>query len=1229
VTTHATAKAPPVEDPYVGLTYFTEEYVEFFFGRDNESALIIGNLRASRLTLLYAESGVGKSSVLRAGVVARLHDFAERDRQGSGHPRLVPVVFGAWSERPIVGLVHAIGEAIRPYMNGEDLPGLPEDDLEAALEAASQALDATLLVILDQFEEYFLYPDEAPEQDQVAAQVARCVNRPDLRANFLISIREDSYAGLGDLFRGKVSNVYGNFLHLDFLDRAGAREAIEGPIERFNELRPGAEPLTIEPALVDAVLDQVRRDETDRIETTYLQLVMRRLWEEEAGAGSHVLRLQTLERLGGTQAIISSHLDRAMEGGTDGSPGLTPDQRRIAARIFRFLVTSGGTKIALTAVDLAELSALSTAEIEPVLRHLSSPQLHILRPVVFQEEGSEPRYEIFHDALAEPIREWRSRVEEAERKARRERERAEKEEAQRAAAEAERRAAQERRRKRVAQALLAVAVLALLVGAAVFAVKQKNLADQREADGQSVLASERIGELAQASDFGPAAAALASIGAYELSATPEARNQALSQLQLNVGLPKIAVGHTRGVETVAYWPDSNGKFASGGLDGTVRLWDADGNELGSPLLSRSGAAVEDVTVSPPTGGGDRIVAAEAGGEVELWKIDAAGHAFRLPQLPPSKSEYWAVAFDPRIPGLLAVGSRDGRLDLWSLKDPTRPRPVGHRPVGREIEDLAFTPNGRRLFVASSPGAAFAVSAAGFGAALSVHPGVAETVAAAANGSYAFSLGNEIKLWDAARKRELRLQMTSPYVNGLVFAAGGSVLVSADQDWNVTTWDVASGRPFGPPRMFDRRSAADVAVSPDGQTIASAGGDRLIKLWPLRAAHPLAMAVGALSPGEAEGYLPEFRSLAVGAGGQAVAATAPSGTTIWSLRHLWNPNAVPRPLARIKGTGFAVAYHGNVLVVAKGKSFAVYETGSECPSDPKPCLLAVPPRPYSQGEAENLAFARYGSRLVLASTGYRGGQTVFNLWDLTDVEKTHKIAHLSSHPIRSEVFGLALNPTKKLLAVGTRDGKLRVWDISDPREPRGVEIPHAHGNENQPVEAISFSHDGSLLATGGEDQQVVLWRVASSGSGIQVKAIPGALSQSQSILSLTFSSDGKTLAAGDAEGVTCLYQVANRSSIGVHSCLVGHPLGEAGGVESVKFAHLGHGETVLLTAGTGQPILAWKSILWNLEDSDGVDQAIANDACALASRNLTSDEWNNAFASTNLAGDRRQTCPEFP
>ena len=53
--------AVSADAPYVGLDYFLEEDAGLFFGRDAERKRIVGNLRASRLTLLYAESGVGKS----------------------------------------------------------------------------------------------------------------------------------------------------------------------------------------------------------------------------------------------------------------------------------------------------------------------------------------------------------------------------------------------------------------------------------------------------------------------------------------------------------------------------------------------------------------------------------------------------------------------------------------------------------------------------------------------------------------------------------------------------------------------------------------------------------------------------------------------------------------------------------------------------------------------------------------------------------------------------------------------------------------------------------------------------------------------------------------------------------------------------------------------------------------------------------------------------------------
>jgi len=54
--------------PYVGLVPFEEKHAKYFFRRDEERRIIADNLRASRLTLLHGASGVGKTSVLQAGV---------------------------------------------------------------------------------------------------------------------------------------------------------------------------------------------------------------------------------------------------------------------------------------------------------------------------------------------------------------------------------------------------------------------------------------------------------------------------------------------------------------------------------------------------------------------------------------------------------------------------------------------------------------------------------------------------------------------------------------------------------------------------------------------------------------------------------------------------------------------------------------------------------------------------------------------------------------------------------------------------------------------------------------------------------------------------------------------------------------------------------------------------------------------------------------------------------
>jgi CHASE2 domain-containing sensor protein len=399
--------------PYVGLDYFGEEDAGLFFGRDAERKRILGNLRASRLTLLYAESGVGKSSLLRAGVAARLRQLAARSVAQRGSARYVPVVFSAWQGDAKADLIAALEAAARPLLRGPGQLVLGRDALEAAIEDAVAAVDATPLIILDQFEEHFLYDADDGAFDD---ELAHCLNRADLRANFLISVREDAYSLIGSRFKSRIANVYGNYLHLDFLDERAGRDAVTEPVKAFNtELPAGAPRFEVEPALVDAVLDQVRHGRVTigddgpphdgptgpaRVETAYLQLVMKRLWDEELTAGSQQLRLQTLRRLGGADTIVRGHLDEAMD-------KLPADQRDAAAAAFSFLVTAGGRKIALSSEELREFSDAGPGPLEPALQHLERER--ILRPIPSSQPGDVARHEIYHDVLAPAILDWRSR----------------------------------------------------------------------------------------------------------------------------------------------------------------------------------------------------------------------------------------------------------------------------------------------------------------------------------------------------------------------------------------------------------------------------------------------------------------------------------------------------------------------------------------------------------------------------------------------------------------------------------------------------------------------------------------------------------------------------------------------------------------------------------------------------------------------------------------------------
>ena len=446
------AGAQTLAGPFKGLAPFQDTELDalLFFGREREREIVLANLMASRLTVLYGASGVGKTSLLRAAVAHSLRDV----------PDSAVVVFSSWAGDPGRGLREGIEDAVGFEGGGT---------LVEILQAASEAVGGDVYVILDQFEEYFLYERNGAGPG-FAGELAAAIREPGLRANFLLGLREDALAKL-DAFKTRIPNLFGNYLRLDHLDRSGGREAIVRPLERYGEL--GGEAVSVEPALVEAVLDQVQSGRVDhgvhgrgavagtgdagRIETPYLQLVMQRLWEEERAAGSTTLRLATLTRLGGAERIVAEHLERAMA-------TLAPSERDEASRVFNHLVTPSGMKIAHGLGDLAKYAGAPPREVEEVVERLA--QARVLRPVAAPDEPDAVRYEIFHDVLADAVLGWRVRHE-----SQRELER-------------ERAAAQRRHRRLLRVIAVAFVALAAMTAVAVYALTQRSEARKQASHAQ-------------------------------------------------------------------------------------------------------------------------------------------------------------------------------------------------------------------------------------------------------------------------------------------------------------------------------------------------------------------------------------------------------------------------------------------------------------------------------------------------------------------------------------------------------------------------------------------------------------------------------------------------------------------------------------------------------------------------------------------------------------------------
>jgi WD40 repeat protein/tetratricopeptide (TPR) repeat protein len=443
-----------------------------------------------------------------------------------------------------------------------------------------------------------------------------------------------------------------------------------------------------------------------------------------------------------------------------------------------------------------------------------------------------------------------------------------------------------------------------------------------------------------------------------------------------------------------------------------------------------------------------LLATASGATARLWNTATA-----QPIGPPLTHGgfVWAVAFSPNGTHL-ATASDDGKARIWNLATAQLIGEPTQQNVS--VQAVAFSPDGKHLAAAGGDGTIRlwdTATQASVGPPMK-HPGPVRALAFSPDGTRLATAGGTIvQFWDAMTARPANaLPAHAAMIAALAFSPDGTRLATASEDATAQLWDAATARRIGQP-LRHRGWVKAVAFSPDGMRLATASEDSAARLWDAITLEPVGCPL--------QHHSVRVNAVAFSPDGKLLATGDDDGTA-----RLWDV-ATPRPISS---------------------------------------SLLHPDR------VRAVAFSPDGKLLATA-----GDDKMARLWDVATARPFGSpLVH------QDKVHAVAFSPDGRLLATAGDDKMARLWDTTTAR-PFGSPLMH-----EDKIHALAFSHDGERLVTGGDDEMAQLWSVATrKGSGPPMNHKDRGM-----VRTVAFNRDGKLLAT--ASGKTAwLWDTETARSIG--------------------------------------------------------------------------------------------------